>query len=88
MTLYGGVMIVLGILGLINGWLLFIATRMGLRIGAIESKIAEHREDSLQNRIEQEKRYVTRAELDTKLEQILGRFDKLEQRIEDRILNK
>ena len=84
MTIAQGFIIAMGALGLINGWLLFIATRMGVKLHDMQKEIADHREDALQNRLDQEKRFATKDELETKFDQIMARFDRLEERIVER----
>lgn len=81
MTLTAGIMIAMGVLSIVNGWILFVAGRLGGKLLKLDEKINDHREDALQNRLDQEKRYATREEMSHKFDQINERLVRIEEAI-------
>lgn len=78
MTLTAGIMIAMGILGIVNGWLLYSAGKLSGRLAKQDSKISDHREDALKNRLEQEKRFATKDEMKIALDRIDERLVRIE----------
>ena len=81
MTLASGIMLAMGVLGILNGWLLYSAGKLSARLNDQDTKIHEHREDALQHRLEQEKRFATKSDLEAALNRIDERLVRIEEAI-------
>ena len=81
MSLTAGIMIAMGVLGILNGWVLFMAGRLSIRLTRQDDKINDHREDALQNRLDQEKRFATKDDLQVALDRIDERLVRIEEAV-------